>query len=248
MATDVSRELTGNGWPARAAEPEGGAPRSNPMQAPALVIFDCDGVLVDSEHISHAVLQSLLAERGVMLTREETLERFMGHSMTRTLELVEKLTSVPPAEFLPRFRAATYQAFGIDLLPVAGVADLLARIRIPYCVASNGPREKMTLTLGKTGLLHRFAGRMFSADDVANPKPAPDLFLHAARSMGASPETCVVVEDSPTGVRAARAAGMSALGFAAITPAERLLDAGAAGTFTSMSSLPSLLELVGPAG
>ena len=213
------------------------------MQPPALVIFDCDGVLVDSEPVSHAVLQSLLAERGVMLTLEETIERFMGHSMTRTLALVEKLTSVPPTEFLPVFRAATYQAFALDLSTVAGVADLLARMRIPYCVASNGPREKMTLTLGKTGLLHCFAGKMFSADDVEKPKPAPDLFLHAARSMGASPATCVVVEDTPTGVRAARAAGMSALGFAAMTPAQRLLDAGAAGTFTSMSSLPDLLGL-----
>lgn len=213
------------------------------MQPPALVIFDCDGVLVDSEPISHAVLQSLLAERGVTLTLDETVERFMGTTMTRCLELVEELTSAPPDEFLPVFRAATYRAFRSELLPVAGVAALLARLRIPYCVASNGPREKMMLTLEKTGLLGRFAGRMFSADDVARPKPAPDLFLHAARRMGAAPEGCVVVEDSPVGVCAARAAGMSALGFAAVTPAERLRQAGAAGTFTSMSCLPDLLGL-----
>lgn len=244
MPPDASCEWTGKGGLARAGQLAHRASRSHPMQAPALVIFDCDGVLVDSERISHTVLQSLLAERGAMLTLEETIERFMGHSMIRTLELVEELTSAPPDEFLPVFRAATYQAFALGLSPVAGVADLLARMRIPYCVASNGPREKMTLTLGKTGLLHCFADKMFSADDVEKPKPAPDLFLHAARRMGASPEECVVVEDSPTGIRAARAAGMSALGFAAVTPAERLVQAGAARTFTSMSSLPDLL---GPA-
>ena len=248
MPPDASPEWAGNGRPARAGHFERWASRSHTMQPPALVIFDCDGVLVDSERISHTVLQSLLAERGVMLSLEETIERFMGNSMARTLEVVEELTSVPPALFLPVFRAATYEAFRSDLSPVAGVADLLARMRIAHCVASNGPREKMTLTLGKTGLLHRFAGKMFSADDVANPKPAPDLFLHAARSMGAAPESCVVVEDTPTGVRAARAAGMRALGFAAMTPAAHLLDAGAAGTFTSMTSLPDLLGLVGAAG
>jgi HAD superfamily hydrolase (TIGR01509 family) len=213
------------------------------MPPPALVIFDCDGVLVDSESISHAVLQSLLAERGVTLTLEATVDRFMGTTMTRCLELVEELTSVPPEEFLPAFRAATYRAFRSELSPVAGVPELLARLQVPYCVASNGPREKMMLTLEKTGLLGRFTGRMFSADDVANPKPAPDLLLHAARRLGAAPENCVVVEDSPVGVRAARAANMSVLGFAAATPAGRLLQAGAADTFTSMSSLPDLLGL-----
>jgi HAD superfamily hydrolase (TIGR01509 family) len=213
------------------------------MQAPALIIFDCDGVLVDSERISHIVLQEMLAERGVRISFEEAVAKFMGTSMQRCLELVEAMIKVPPEEFLPHFRARTYAAFAAHLEPVAGVPSLLATLTTPFCVASNGPHEKMTLTLGCTGLIGHFADRMFSADDVTNPKPAPDLFLHAAAQMSVNPAACVVVEDSPTGVRAARAAGMLVLGYAGMTPAERLLDAGADGVFERMDALPSLLGL-----
>ena len=213
------------------------------MQTPALIIFDCDGVLVDSERISHIVLQDMLAERGVRISFEEAVAKFMGTSMQRCLELVEAMTRVPPEEFLPHFRARTYEAFAAHLKPVAGVPSLLATLTTPFCVASNGPREKMTLTLGCTGLIGHFVDKMFSADDVTNPKPAPDLFLHAAAQMSANPAACVVVEDSPTGVRAARAAGMHVLGYAGMTPAQRLLDAGAASVFDSMDALPSLLGL-----
>jgi len=217
--------------------------------SPSLIIFDCDGVLVDSERISHVVLQQMLAERGVQIGFEDAVSRFMGTSMPYTLGLVQQLTGVPPEEFLPVFRKRTFEAFATRLEPVAGVAGLLDELTTPYCVASNGPREKMELTLGCTGLLGRFVpDRLFSADDVANPKPAPDLFLHAAARLGAQPGACVVVEDSPTGVRAARAAGMRALGFCAMTPAARLRDAGAHATFDSMSSLPALLGWPGASG
>lgn len=211
------------------------------MQAPGLIIFDCDGVLVDSERISHLVLQAMLAEHGVQISYEDALLKFMGTSMQHCMEIVEQMTQVPAAVFLPLFRTRTYEAFAADLEAVAGVRELLARLATPFCVASNGPRDKMRLTLTRTGLMQHFEHTMFSADDVAQPKPAPDLFLHAAASMAARPEACVVIEDSPTGVRAARAAGMRVLGYAAMTPARRLLDAGAHGVFDSMPALPSLL-------
>lgn len=211
--------------------------------APALVIFDCDGVLVDSERISHLVLQAMLAEHGAPMSFDEAVATFMGASMPQALARVQALTGVPPEDFLPRFRARSYAAFAATLSPVPGVPALLASLATPFCVASNGPHEKMRLTLTRTGLIGFFGGRMFSADDVPHPKPAPDLFLHAAARMAAAPSTCVVVEDSPTGVRAARAAGMAVVGYAAMTPAARLRDAGAVQVFDRMEALPALLGL-----
>lgn len=209
--------------------------------SPALVIFDCDGVLVDSERISHEVLIAMLAERGVAMSFDEAVDRFMGSSMQRCLEIVEQLCGAPPAQFLPAFRARTFAAFEADLEPVPGILDALAALRLPCCVASNGPHEKMHVTLRRTGLMAQFAGRVFSADDVAHPKPAPDLFLHAAARMNVDPAACLVVEDSPTGIAAARAAGMTAWGYAGMTPAARLADAGAHATFASMQDLPARL-------
>ena len=209
--------------------------------SPALVIFDCDGVLVDSERISHEVLVAMMAEHGVSMTFDEALDRFMGTSMQRCMEIVEQLCGVPAAQFLPAFRARSFAAFEADLQPIEGIQDALAGLSLPYCVASNGPREKMRLTLRRTGLLARFEHGLFSADDVPRPKPAPDLFLHAAARMNAEPAACVVVEDSPTGIAAARAAGMTAWGYAGMTPAARLTDAGAHATFVSMRDLPARL-------
>ena len=213
--------------------------------APGLVIFDCDGVLVDSERISHQVLLDMLAERGHRLSFEEAVATFMGSSMQRTLELVETMVQVPPEEFLPAFRTRTFDAFMSSLQPVAGVPELLDALVTPFCVASNGPREKMTLTLTRTGLMRHFADRLFSADDVERPKPAPDLFLLAAARLGVEPASCVVIEDSPTGVRAARAAGMTVFGYAALMSAQHLRDAGAHRIFDRMQDLPALLGLAG---
>ena len=127
-----------------------------PSTAPSLVIFDCDGVLVDSERISHRVLQQLLAERGVHISFDEAVARFMGSSMPHTLGVVQQMTGVPPEEFLPVFRDRTFEAFADQLEPVAGIVAVLDGLAMPYCVASNGPRAKMELTLGNTGLLQRF--------------------------------------------------------------------------------------------
>ena len=207
-----------------------------------LVIFDCDGVLVDSERISNGVLAEILGEYGLPLSLEETIERFIGRSLPQCVEIIATLLGhEPPADFRAQFAQRTWTAFGARLAPVAGVEEVLRSISLPCCVASNGNRAKMNFTLGRTGLLGRFRDRMYCAEDVAEPKPAPDLFLHAARCHAADPSRCIVVEDTPTGITAARAAGMGAYGFAAMTPGARLKDAGAHVVFSDMSDLPTLL-------
>jgi HAD superfamily hydrolase (TIGR01509 family) len=213
------------------------------MPIPALVIFDCDGVLVDSEILSHRVLKDMISEFGVDLTLEETLDHFMGTSTERCLEvLVHLIGTAAPSDFFHQFKVRTFEAFSKKLTPVEGIPEMLAGLQVPFCVASNGPREKMRFTLGHTNLLSSFEGRMFSAQDVTRPKPAPDLFLHAASSLGVPASNCVVVEDSPTGVAAARAAGMVVYGFAAMGQSEKLRSAGANGIFGSMHELPALLS------
>ncbi len=216
------------------------------VQRPVLIIFDCDGVLVDSERACNQVMADLLAEHGLRLTLEETIERFIGRSVAQCIAIItELLGKAPPGDFQSRLSQRTRAALEAELTAVPGVDEMLSTLAEPYCVASNGNRAKMTFTLGHTGLLERFAGRMFCADDVAAPKPAPDLFLHAARRFDADPSRCIVVEDTPTGVAAARAAGMTALGFAALTPVSRLRDAGAHATFSQMRELQGLLTAGG---
>ena len=212
---------------------------SEPLE---LVIFDCDGVLVDSEPICNGVLAQMLGEMGWVLSLQQTVDRFMGRSLAQCVQGIEQHFGRPvPTDFLPQLAERTQGALQGQLKAVAGIEAVLDGLTVPYCVASNGNRAKMNITLGLTGLLPRFAHRMFCAGDVARPKPAPDLFLHAAQTHGARPERCVVVEDTPTGILAARAAGMRALGHAAMMPAPRLLQAGAHAVFTRMSELPALL-------
>lgn len=208
-----------------------------------LVIFDCDGVLVDSERLSHTVMREMLAERGVGLSFDETVDRFIGTSLAVCLARVgELLGGAPPADFRAEFAQRTQAAFAAGLSTVPGVERVLDALAMPYCVASNGNRAKVDFTLGHTGLLPRFAGRIFTADDVQHPKPAPDLFLFAARSMGTEPARTTVVEDTPTGIAAARAAGMRAIGYAAMTPAARLVAAGADAVVATMAEVSVLLS------
>ena len=202
------------------------------------VIFDCDGVLVDSERLSHEVLRQMLAEYGRDISLQDTFEHFMGTSTEKCLSVLSELTGkAPPPGFLSDFRDRTFEAFKDSLAPIPGIIEVLRSSTHPYCVASNGPREKMRFTLGHTGLLPHFEGRLFSAEDVARPKPAPDLFLHAAQAMNAEPSSCLVVEDSPTGVAAAKAAGMYVLGYAAMGQEAKLLAAGADQLLWRMSDL-----------
>lgn len=213
------------------------------MPSYQLIIFDCDGVLVDSERITNQVFVEMLNALGLPLTLEDMFEQFVGRSMSQCMEKITTLLGrAPPEDFLTNYRARTTAALASQLKPVPGIEAALDAIALPWCVASSGEHAKMRTTLGVTGLLPRFAGRIFSVTEVAHPKPAPDIFLHAARQCGAAPADCVVVEDTPTGVAAGVAAGMTVLGYCASTPARRLLDAGAHQVFDSMTLLPGLLR------
>ena len=207
-----------------------------------LIIFDCDGVLVDSEPPANRVFTEALNGIGLDMAFDEVCDTFIGLSMPRCLEIVESRLGGPaPARFLERLQERTFEAFRRELAPVRGVADMLARIDDPVCVASSGEREKMELTLGLTGLLPRFAGRLFSSTEVPRGKPAPDLFLHAARNMGVEPAGCAVVEDTPIGARAGRAAGMRVFGYAERSDGRALAAEGAT-VFDDMTRLPELLD------
>jgi len=193
-----------------------------------LVIFDCDGVLVDSEPIATRVLGAALRAEGLRMADEEVHRTFLGLTFPRTIEIVEaRLGRALPPDFTEQVQAQTFEEFRADLDAMPGIEETLDRLRVPYCVASSGEPEKMRCTLGRTGLLERFEGRMFSASEVTHGKPAPDLFLHAAARMGARPERTVVVEDSVAGVAAARAAGMRVFGYAPAGDGAELEAAGA---------------------
>jgi HAD superfamily hydrolase (TIGR01509 family) len=207
-----------------------------------LIIFDNDGVLVDSEWHANGILADLLCEAGLPSTREGCIADYMGSSMARVREIAEgRLGRALPADLEDRYHARLFDAFRTQLTAVPGVVDALAQITTPTCLASSGTHERIRLALTTTGLLARFEGRIFSAQDVSRGKPEPDLFLHASKTMGIRPGRCAVVEDSPLGVEAANRAGMTAFGFARMTPAERLRGA-TGGVFASMDELPALLR------
>lgn len=211
-----------------------------------LVIFDCDGVLVDTERLAIRIEQAALAELGWELSAEELAERFVGCTDGHfEREVARQIGSAIPASWRAAVNARYEEAFRTELLAVDGAIEALDALEaIPYatCVASNGSHGKMQKTLGGTGLHARFAGRIYSAYDVAEGKPAPDLFLHAAEQMGHPPERCVVVEDSSNGVAAARAAGMHVYAYAGgLIPPERLMGPGTT-VFADMRQLPALIR------
>ena len=213
-----------------------------------LVIFDNDGVIVDSEPLAAAAMSEVLLAWGEPMSASDCEEQLRGNTLERDRQVIEARTGRQlPADFEDRYMARLLELLATDLRPVPGIGavlDLLESAGIPYCLASSGRRERISFALQTVGLAARFAGRWWGAEDVAEGKPAPDLFLLAARSLGVAPKDCVVVEDAEVGVRAARAAGMAVLGFAARTPAERL--SAADHVFSDMAQLPPLL-LGGPA-
>ncbi|MEV2256856.1 HAD family hydrolase [Streptomyces sp. NPDC050147] len=209
-----------------------------------LVIFDNDGVLVDSEPLSNTILAAYLTELGHPTTYEDSLRDYMGAAVHRVHDLVlERSGQRLPADFDVAFHARVFAAFERELEPVPGAVDVLEKLvagGVPYCLASSGSHERIRVGHRRTGLDRWFDdGRIFSSEDVGRGKPAPDLFLYAAERMGVTPEKCVVIEDSPLGVEAAVAAGMDVYGFTAMTPAERL--AGATELFGTMRDLADLL-------
>ncbi len=209
---------------------------------PGLVIFDCDGVLVDSERLTVEIERQILSEFGLEFTTAEVVARFMGRSEGIVEATIEQsigrvLTPDEREQMAERF-AASYER---HLVPIAGIAEALNAIRSPICVASSSKPEGLRWKLELCGLLERFDGAIFSAVQVAHGKPAPDLFLLAAATMGFEPSRCVVVEDSPYGLQAARAAGMCA--FAHVTgmiPEEVLAGPGTV-LFSDMRELPGLI-------
>jgi HAD superfamily hydrolase (TIGR01509 family) len=208
-----------------------------------LLIFDCDGVLVDSELITNRVFVGMLNELGLALTLEDMFERFVGRSMPQCLSMIKELLGHEvPEEFVAEFRVRIAAALKSELKAVPGIESVLESVKLPYCVASSGTHDKMQLTLGLTGLLPKFQGKMFSVTEVAHPKPYPDVFLHAAKKSGVAASACAVIEDTPTGVQAGVAAGMTVFGFCAHTPRHRLLEAGAHHTFEKMRDLPRLID------
>lgn len=210
-------------------------------RSPALVIFDCDGVLVDSERLTVAVEARVLTELGWPHTPEQVVARWMGRTSEFQLgEVEERLGTAAMLEYDARSSAEVHAAFERELRAVDGIEHLLGHLDdagVATCVASSGTHDRMRRTLGITGLRDRFHGRIFSATEVARGKPAPDLFLHAAARMGAEPDRCAVIEDSVYGVRAGVAAGMTVYGYAGgLTPAAELAADGAV-VFDEMTDL-----------
>lgn len=209
----------------------------------SLVIFDCDGVLVDSEPISCRVMAEALTAEGLPYSTEECMRDYMGRAWDDSLRIIEEKLGHPPADgFTESFRARRDAALAEEVAPIDGVREATEAIEAERCVASSGTHQKIRLTLGTTGLLPLFEGRIFSAAEVEHGKPAPDLFLHAARTLGHEPGECAVVEDTVVGIEAARRAGMTALGYIDNVPESALARAGADRTFDHMRDLPGLLN------
>ncbi len=214
---------------------------------PEMVLFDCDGVLVDSEPLTARVLVDNLARHGLSLTHDQLSDMFLGGTMMGMEEQARALGADLPKTWLEDTYDEVFAVLAAHVEPVAGIVpvlDALERAAVPFAVGSNGPHRKMEITLSRTGLAPRFNSRIYSREDVARPKPAPDVYLKAATDAGISPNRCIVIEDSANGARAAKAAGMYCLGFAADTPPGKLLPVVDA-IFHTMEDLPALLGLSG---
>ena len=224
-------------------------PQNVPSIAPALVIFDCDGVLVDSEVVFARALAECLEREGFPTTFEEALVLGFGSHRASLAAAVEQQYGRPlPDDFFETFGECAHAAFDPVTLAMAGIADLLTGLSYPVCVASNGHLERVRRRLGIAGLLHFFEPHVFSASQVPRGKPAPDLFLHAAAQFGVPPQNCIVIEDSLPGVAAAVAACMPVVGFCGgghcnDGHADRLRAAGAREVFARMPELGRYLGI-----
>ena len=210
-----------------------------------LIIFDCDGVLVDSERIANEVFANILnQEFGFNLSLADMFEMFVGRSSQQCMELIEELVGrKPPEDLEARYKNEINQVLALSVEPVNGIEKALAEISVPYCVASSGTYDKMRTTLGKTQLLPMFEGRLHSTSDVERGKPYPDIYLHAAKSMGVTDVTkCLVVEDSSLGVKGGVSAGMTVFGYCELMNEQKLTEAGAHHTFSNMAALSKEIE------
>ena len=208
-----------------------------------LVIFDCDGVLVDSEMLACRSLAETLTRHGIPSGIEDVFERFLGRSFALVeTHYLERAGEPMPEAFRDDFRRRIEEVFAADLLPMAGVADVLQRLEWPFCLASSSDPGRLKVTLRASGLAETFGDRVYSASQVAHGKPAPDLFLFAAGAMGVAPARCLVVEDTVPGVLAGKAAGMTVWGFTGGSHCvgrdigRKLAEAGADRVFDRMSA------------
>ncbi len=215
------------------------------MKKPGCIIFDCDGVLVDSEVIGVKVLLDMASQYGVTMDLQEAVEEFSGIRLKEGIKMLQqKATSPFPEDFEQAFRTRSYEIFKTEMRPVRGIKEILDSLTIPFCVASSGPIEKMKLNLSITGLLPYFeeGKRIFSGYEINSWKPDPGIFLHAAKAMGFTPDDCVVIEDSKAGVIAAHRGGFRVFGYAKPFNGDELRKEGA-NVFYDMKDLPSLLSL-----
>ena len=212
-----------------------------------LIIFDCDGVLIDSEIVVCRLVSEEMTRLGYPITTHQVIERYAGRPEREMISEIEQDWGRPvPAEYFPKIRRLTGDAYANELLPVPGVLEILGRIRMPICVASSSYPEKLRLGLETAGLLECFAGHVVSALSVAHGKPAPDVFIYAAGWMRTPVCGCLVIEDSVAGTRAARAAGMRVFGFTGGSHCleghrERLLEAGAERVLQQIGELQALV-------
>ncbi|MFB9908001.1 HAD family hydrolase [Allokutzneria oryzae] len=215
------------------------------MRLPGLVIFDCDGTLVDSERIANEVFADLITAEGLPTSFAECVERYMGRSASSCVARIERELGRPLRTELLGLRAARVdQRLAEELTAVPGMRaalTALAGARVAVCVASSSTPREIAFRLRHTDLAGFFGDAIFSATMVANGKPAPDVFLHAAKEMGFRPQDCVVIEDSVAGVRAGRSAGMRVIGFADLMAPDALLAAGAHQVVRDADELPALL-------
>ncbi|MGP1718025.1 MAG: HAD family hydrolase [Methylophilus sp.] len=215
---------------------------STAKHAIAFVIFDCDGVLVDSEPISNRVFMEALNQAGVPITLSELFERYVGLSLEQGLTRInQKYGVLLGNDFLANYKVARDAALAAEIKVIAGVEDVIRQLTLPYCVASNSEASKVEKMLSLTGLLSYFKGRIFSAADLGKPKPAPDVYLKIAAQFGVNPADCLVIEDTTTGISAGVAAGMKVIGYSATTSAQALAAAGAFQVFKTMSEIQELI-------
>ncbi len=207
------------------------------------VIFDCDGVLVDSEVISARIFQEMATELGLDIGFETVLGQITGTSMQENLKFFsEKIDVELPADFESEYRRRSFETFKTELKPIKGIHDLLDKIKVPIGVASSGPTEKIKLNLTTTNLIDYFGDNIFSSYDIGSWKPDPEIYLYAAKAMGFQPEECAVIEDSLVGVQAAKAGGFSVFGFAHGKNRNAFEELGAM-VFSEMKELEKMLNL-----
>ena len=208
-----------------------------------LVIFDCDGVVVDSEFIANTVMSEVLIALGSQTSYEDCLALFLGHSWSDCLKIIEnRIQKKVPDGFYSMYMNKVFARFEKELKPVEGIEKVLDSISYKFCVASSGPHEKINKTLTITGLIEKFKGKIYSAEDVKRGKPHPDLFLHAAMDMNACNSLTIVVEDSVAGVKAGVAAGMTVFAYNPYPGVQNQFEEEGAFVFNSMYQLPKLIK------